>query len=82
MKEAVVQSGTVDGLDRIYIQMAGVAAVSGDHDSSINCLTKALGVAGDDGKRKIYALLATSYNAVGMNDKAKECASKSRDGRP
>ena len=78
MKETVVKNGTVDGLDRIYIQMADVAAAAGDHDSSINCLTKALGVTGDDGKRKIYALLATSYNAVGMKDKAKECASKSR----
>ncbi|MCL2607436.1 MAG: hypothetical protein FWD92_02610 [Methanomassiliicoccaceae archaeon] len=82
MKEAVVKTGTVNGLDRIYIQMADVAAVSGDHDSSINYLTKALGVTGDEGKRKIYALLARSYGAAGMADKAKECASKSRDLRP
>jgi hypothetical protein len=78
MRTDIIRSGTVDGLDRVYIQMAGVAVAAGDHDSSISYLTKALGVAGNGGKKKIYSLLASSYNAIGMTDKSKECSSKAR----
>ncbi|MCL2142718.1 MAG: hypothetical protein FWH44_00430 [Methanomassiliicoccaceae archaeon] len=75
MKDDLIRSGTVEGLDRLYIKMAGVSSAAGDHDSSVKYLTKALGVAGSGGRKKIYSLLSTSYNAVGMPNKAKEYAS-------
>ncbi|MDR0198694.1 MAG: hypothetical protein LBI08_03010 [Methanomassiliicoccaceae archaeon] len=78
MKHDIVAAGSVDGLDRVYIQMADVSVASKDHDSSIGYLTKALGVTGDEGKKKIYGLLAASYKALGMADKAKECSSRTR----
>ncbi|MDR0334417.1 MAG: hypothetical protein LBH69_00820 [Methanomassiliicoccaceae archaeon] len=78
MKRDIVSTGTVDSLDRVYMQMADVSAVAGDHDSSVSYLTKALGVAGESGKKRIYALLAESYDALGMDMKAKECSLKSR----
>ena len=78
MKNEVIRSGTVDNLDRIYIQMADISAASGDHDSSVKYLTKALGVTGDIGKRRTYALLASSYGALGMTDKSKECLARAK----
>jgi len=78
LKHDIVSSGSVDGLDRVYMQMANVSVSSGDHDSSVAYLTKALGAAGDESRRKIYGLLAASYEALGMNEKAKECSFRSR----
>ena len=78
MKDDIVKEGTVDGLDRVYIQMADVCSVSNDHDSEIKYLTKALGVAADEGKRRIYGLLAASYETIGMSEKAKEYYARSR----
>ncbi|MDR2866398.1 MAG: hypothetical protein LBV13_03225 [Methanomassiliicoccaceae archaeon] len=78
MKDNILTSGTVDGLDRIYMQMADVSTASGDNDMSINYLTKALGVTTDSGKKMIYGLLASSYNAVGMREKAAEYSSRAR----
>jgi hypothetical protein len=78
MKHDIISSGSVDGLDRIYMQMAAVTAASGDHDSSIGYLTKALSVTGDGCRKRIYALLASSYDAVGMGSKAKEYSSRAR----
>jgi tetratricopeptide (TPR) repeat protein len=77
MKHNVISSGSVGGLDRIYVQMSAVSAASGDHDSSVAYLTKALGVTTDGGKKRIYGMLANSYDALGMKDKAKECSKKS-----
>ena len=78
MKDSLIRSGTVDGLDRIYIQMAGVSVASDDNDSSINYLTKALGVSGDAEKKRIYSMLASSYDAIGMSSKAEEYLARSR----
>ncbi|MDR0778241.1 MAG: hypothetical protein LBE48_02220 [Methanomassiliicoccaceae archaeon] len=78
MKDTAVSSGTVDGLDRIYMQMADVSSASNDDDSSIAYLTKALGVTTDSRKKKIYGLLASSYSSAGMPVKAAECAARSR----
>ncbi|MDR0791414.1 MAG: hypothetical protein LBE47_02620 [Methanomassiliicoccaceae archaeon] len=78
MKDALLSSGTVDGLDRIYIQMADVSSATRDDDSSIGYLTKALGVTTDNGRKRIYGLLASSYNAIGMSEKAAECSFRSR----
>jgi lipopolysaccharide biosynthesis regulator YciM len=78
MKDAIVSSGTVDGLDRVYMQMADVSSASNDDDSSISYLTKALGVTTDNGRKKIYGLLASSYNSLGMSGKATECSLRSR----
>ncbi|MCL2712123.1 MAG: tetratricopeptide repeat protein [Methanomassiliicoccaceae archaeon] len=77
MKERMIASGTVDGLDRVYMQMADVAAASGDHDSSIRYLTKALSVTTESGRRKVYGLLSISYDATGMKEKAAECFARS-----
>jgi len=77
MRHDIVSSGTVDGLDRIYVQMSAVSTASGDHDSSIAYLTKALGITTDDGKKRIYGMLARSYGALGMKDKAKEYNARS-----
>jgi len=76
-KHDAVSSRTVEGIDRIYIQMASVTAAAGDHDSSVAYLTKALGVTTADGKKRIYGLLAASYDALGMNEKAKDCRIRS-----
>jgi len=78
MKHNAVSSGTVDGIDRIYIQMSAVSAASGDHDSSVAYLMKALGVTTEDGKKRIYGLLAASYDALGMGEKAKDYRVRSR----
>ncbi|MCL2786525.1 MAG: hypothetical protein FWD81_04820 [Methanomassiliicoccaceae archaeon] len=78
VKESLVRAGSVDGLDRVYIQMADVSAANGDDDSSVNYLTKALGVTNDIGRRRIYRMLAVSYGAIGMTSKAKECALKAK----
>jgi len=78
MKHDIVSSGTVNGLDRVYIQMSSVSIASDDHDSSVAYLTKALGVTTDDGKKRIYGMLARSYDALGMKDKAKEYNARSR----
>jgi hypothetical protein len=58
--------------------MADVSSASNDDDSSISYLTKALGVTADSGRKKIYGLLASSYSAVGMPEKAAECSMRSR----
>jgi tetratricopeptide (TPR) repeat protein len=78
MKHNTVSSGTVDGIDRIYIQMSAISAASGKYDSSVGYLLKALNVTTDDGKKRIYGLLATSYDALGADDKAKDCRVRSR----
>lgn len=78
MKDDLVRSGTVDGLDRVYILMADISSASNDNDSSINYLTKALGVSNDTEKKRIYSLLASSYSAIGMSKKAEECLARSQ----
>jgi len=78
MKNKIISSGNVDGLDRVYMQMADVCAASGDHDSSVSYLTKALGVSADDVKKKVYALLAASYGSLGMENKSRECLARAR----
>jgi len=78
MKRKAVSSGTVDGIDRIYIQMSAISAVSGKHDSSVGYLLKALNVTTEDGKKRIYGLLATAYDDLGMTEKAKDCRIRSR----
>jgi len=78
MKDDLISSGVVDGLDRIYIQMADVSVANGDNDSSINYLTKALGVSNDIVRKRIYGMLATSYGAIGMVSKAEECGLKAK----
>ena len=77
VKGRITSFGTVEDLDRVYIQMAEVCTASGDIDSSIKHLTKALGVAGEEGKKKIYGLLAASYETAGMKEKAKEYSARS-----
>ncbi|MCL1984790.1 MAG: hypothetical protein FWG58_05285 [Methanomassiliicoccaceae archaeon] len=78
MKDEIVASGTVDGLDRVYIGMSDVSLISKDPDSSVRYLMKALGVTSDEGKKIIYALLSASYDAAGIKDKSEEYAAKAR----
>ena len=78
MKELMVSSGSVDGLDAVYIQMADVSSANGDNDSSVNYLTKALGVSNDIGRKRIYRMLAASYSALKMTAKAEECLMKAK----
>ena len=78
MKDEIIASGTVDGLDRVYIGMSDVSLISKDPDSSIRYLMKALGVTSDEGKKRVYSLISASYGATGMKDKSEEYAVKAR----
>jgi lipopolysaccharide biosynthesis regulator YciM len=78
MKERIITSGRLDGLERVYMHMADISSANGDDESSVNYLTKALGVSDDISRKRIYGMLASSYNAIGMTAKAEECLTKSK----
>jgi len=78
MKEHIVTSGEVNGLDRVYMHMADISSAGNDNESAINYLTKALGVSDDTGRKKVYDMLTSLYNAIGMSAKAEECSLKAR----
>ncbi|MCE5297099.1 MAG: hypothetical protein LLG16_08370 [Euryarchaeota archaeon] len=65
-----------DAIEMIYHRMGKALLAEGSANESVKYLSKALGMARSGDKKCIHETMCKAYLALGMNDKAKEHASK------
>ncbi|MFA5312511.1 MAG: hypothetical protein WC375_04210 [Methanomassiliicoccales archaeon] len=75
MQEELVRQDP-DAIELLYHRMGKVLLAEGAANESVKYLSKALGMARPGDKRRIHETMCKAYLALGMNDKAKEHASK------